>query len=370
MKTLSVIYLATTLVFAVVSYGFIDPHLSFSVNPVYQWYQHKVATLIYEMPYIAALTFIGIITVLYAVYTYLLRFFRTYKGGIPRWVLGVAAILLISYPALSYDIYNYILTAKLTFQYQENPYVVMPIEIPNEPWLTFTRAANKLALYGPAWIVLTSLPFFLGRGIIFWEVIAFKLFTGLFYLFMCFLIYRKTKRWENTAFFALNPLVLVETLSSGHNDIVMTVLALSGLFLWQRKRMFYTWAGISLFLSSILIKGATVVLLPLVFVSHWNWEQKVKLGYWLMFFVFLLSPLREEMYPWYAIWWLSFAAFLPITKQSFVHGFSTWLSFGLMLGYVPWIATREYGGVTPLVRSALQIAPATIYVLTRVVRGR
>ena len=40
----------------------------------------------------------------------------------------------------------------------------MPIEIPNEPYLAFTRAANKTALYGPVWILLTAIPHLLGQG--------------------------------------------------------------------------------------------------------------------------------------------------------------------------------------------------------------
>ena len=60
-------------------------------------------------------------------------------------------------------------------------------------------------------------------------------------------------------FFALNPLVLIEGLVSGHNDMVMVFFAVFGLYLLIRKN--YIFSFLFLFLS-IGIKFATVLLLP------------------------------------------------------------------------------------------------------------
>lgn len=336
------------------SYGFIDPNFPLNIP--------TLSNFVYQERMWAAGLYAIIVLLLFAVY-------KNVKV-IERWMILVVLLMLLSFPALSYDIFNYILTAKVAFFYHENPYVVMPIEIPGEPMLAFTRAANKFALYGPTWLAMTLLPHIVGRGNILLTIYTFKAFVLGFFAIMCYFIYKKTKRWDQVLFFAANPLVFIEVLGSGHNDVVMMVLAIAGLLLWHRKQPAQKIAGVMLFAASIFVKGATLVLVPLFFLPFWKWEKKMIVGFWLMFLVFLMTPLREEMYPWYAVWWLSFAAFIPIKKNSLVHGFSFWLSLGLMLRYVPWIATREYGGVTPIVREIVTIVPVAVYVFKHFVWRR
>lgn len=371
MKNLySVFMLTAATVFAVISFGFIDPNFRLSIHSALTVGQQALAFVVYQRPWIAAGSYIGVIALYYAGFSlFLRRSGKTKITRIPGWLMVVIGISLVSFPALSYDIFNYVATAKVTYFYGENPYIVMPIDIPNEPMLSYTRAANKLALYGPVWIVLSVFPYLLGRGDVLATVFSFKLFAGMFYAAVCYMIYRKTKRWDQTLFFAANPLVVIEVLVNGHNDVAMMALALGGLILWSKTNIPHKVAGLMVFAASVLVKGATLALLPLFFLSGWAWEKKMIAAYWLMFGVFLVSPLREEMYPWYAVWWLMFAALIPITKKSFIHGFSFWLSFGLMLRYIPWIATREYGGMTPIVRIILMILPVVAYSMS-FLRGR
>lgn len=366
MKQARILFIVAAFVLLFYSYGFIDPHLLFFSHPWYLWARNIVVSLVYRQSVVAAALYVGIIAVLFAAYGMVLSHQHAKKiTSVPRWIALLIGILVLSYPAFSYDIYNYIATAKVAFLYRENPYVVMPVEIPNEPMLVYTRAANKLALYGPAWIALTSFPFIAGMGNIFWTVMSFKAFAAVFYAVVTFLIYRKTKDLKQTLFFALNPLVLIEVLVSGHNDIVMMALGLSGLLLWGRADVMYKAAGVILFVSSVLIKGATIALMPLFFFPAWKWGKKMLAAAFLMFGVFLLSPIREEMYPWYAVWWLSCLSFVPMRKRSLIHALSFWLSFGLMLRYVPWIATREYGGITPVSRIVVTVVPVLVYICIR-----
>ena len=361
-----VVMMVSIFLLFVLSYGFIDPHLSFSRLPVYTHIQSLLVNLVYRHTFIAAGIFIGILGVMYLSYSSFISDTHHAKlRYLPGWLMGIIGFLLLSYPALSYDIFNYIATAKVTFQYQENPYVIMPIEIPNEPMLSYTRAANKLALYGPTWIALTSFPHLMSMGNPFAAIISFKLFAALFYFALIYMIYRKTKRWDAALWFALNPLVLIEVIVNGHNDVVMMALAIGGILLWQRDRPSYKVIGAVLWMASVLVKGATIVLLPLFFIPEKYRDKTALIGFCLMFGVFLLSPLREEMYPWYAVWWLVFAGFIPMKKQPFIHGLSYWLSFGLMLRYVPWIATREYGGITPMARIILTSVPVIVYMATQ-----
>lgn len=356
----------SVIVLSIVSYGFIDPHLSFSGSPVYLHIQSLLVTFVYRYTYIASGVYITFLTLMFIAYGRLIKEkYISKKKYLPWWLMGIIGVLLLSYPALSYDIFNYIATAKVTFQYKENPYVIMPIDIPNEPMLSYTRAANKLALYGPTWIALSSFPHLLSMNNPLVAIISFKLFVTLFYFALIYMMYQKTKRWDTALWFALNPLVLIEVIMNGHNDIVMMALAVGGVLMWQREHQAYKMVGLVLWVSSVFVKGASIALLPLFFLSSKSWEKAVIIGFFCMFGVFLLSPLREEMYPWYAVWWLVFAGFIPMKKQSFIHGLSFWLSFGLMLRYVPWIATREYGGITPIVRIILTSVPVGLYIVSQ-----
>lgn len=360
------IFISAALLFAVLSYGFIDPNMPLGAGSAYKSLVQFLMGFVYGKREIAASLYAAIVVVLFWCY----RQFLTGNSPVRmvsarRFIAVVFLIFLFSYPALSYDIFNYILTAKITFFYRENPYVVMPIEIPNESALAYTRAANKLALYGPTWIMLSAIPYALGKFSVFASILSFKLFAGLFYGAMIYGILRKTKRIENALFFALNPLVLLEVLSSGHNDIVMMVFAVGGLLLWERKALPMKVIGAVFYLSSVLVKGATIALVPLFFLPRMTWEKKMMVGYWLMVAVFLVSPIREEVYPWYAVWWLSFAALIPFTTRSFIHEFSLVVSFSMMLRYIPWIATREYGGVTPIIRETLSLFPVAMFFVWR-----
>ena len=274
-------------------------------------------------------------------------------------IFGTAAIFFWSFPALSNDIFNYIATAKVAFVWKENPYIVMPIEIPNEPYLAFTRAANKVALYGPVWILLTAIPHFLGNNNIWQTIIMFKVMNVLCYVAFSYLIYRTTNSIKNVVFFVFNPLVLIETLVSGHNDIYMILLACCGLILWQRCKLL---GALSLF-ASALIKGATVVLLPLVLIKNISWNTLLRYAYILLSIVFfVVAPLREELYPWYAVWLIGVASLMDMKKNWLIISFTIVLSFSLELRHLPYMWMGYYEGLGPFLRTLLTLVPIGMYI--------
>ena len=345
---------------SIFSYGFKDPNLVLTSNPAIQLLIRPLFHLVYyERPWAAALFFL-FISLLFGIY---LIFLNTYKEGWKKLALAIVicgVILSFSYPALTHDLFNYMTTAKVAFTYHENPYVVMPIEIPNEPYLAFTRAANKVALYGPVWILFTGIPHFLGNNTIWQTIIMFKIGNVVAYLLFVYLIYRVTKSLKNVIFFALNPLILIETLVSGHNDIYMMLLACFGLYLWQQRKLP---GALSLF-ASMLIKGATIVLLPLLLIKNISWNTVLRYAYVLLsmaFFVF--APLREELYPWYGVWLISIASLMDMKKNSMIISFTIVLSFSLELRHLPYMWMGYYEGPGPLFRTLLTVIPIGIYIL-------
>lgn len=351
MKIFSLIsYAIFIFLFALFSYLFIDPNFFYLQSFYTGFFQlHRGIT--------TALFLLSII-IFFAFYFYFLHLPKseTINKKIII-IIGIPVVLfLFSYPAmLSFDIFNYIATAKVTFFYHENPYLIMPIELSNDPILRFMHAANKTALYAPFWILLTGIPYFFGLGNFLFTLFQFKLFTILFYLATIFLIWKMTKSSHKVLFFACNPLVIIETLVSGHNDISMMFLFLLGIYFIQSEKRI---GALSAYILSIGIKYATGVLLPFLPFLLFKKLPKDQLFLWstiLMLVIFLLSPLREEIYPWYALWFLTPGTFLIDNK--IVKYFLVSISFGLLLRYIPFMFFGTYFGPTPLLKILLMMLP-------------
>lgn len=347
-------FILTLILLAVFSYFFVDPNLSY-LNSLYTGFSLNQRT-------ITSLLFFIIVSVLFLFYFLVCK--KTYWnkvkiGTIKRIIFSASLILFFSYPAMvSYDIFNYTTTAKVLFGYKENPYIVMPIEFTNEEFLSYTHGANKTALYAPFWLFLTGIPYYLGSFNFLFMTFGFKLMAGLFYFFTVFLIFKATKDNLSTVFFALNPLVLFETFVSGHNDIVMMFFALLSIYLF-RKRI--ALSAVSFFLS-VMVKFATLFLIPVYIYLFWLrfrgktivWEKIYLLSALLMFLIFLLSPLREEIYPWYFIWVLTFISLTKNIKYFILTGI---FSFFLMLRYMPFMYFGSHFGITPYLKIGITFGP-------------
>jgi hypothetical protein len=372
-KVLLPFWLSVCAVFAVFSYGFVDLNLTLSSHPWYRFLQQPLSQLTHSQRPVTAAVFVVFLGVLFALWAATLKAVRSENWtfrSVFRFTAAVYAVLLLAYPALSYDIFNYMATAKMAFTWHENPYVVMPVEIPNDSVLAYTRAANKVALYGPTWLAATAVPHAAGGGNVWLTVIAFKALTSALLLGVCYLIYRLGKQATAVVFFALNPLVLMEVGVSGHNDVAMMALGLVALFWWEKRGRWGKPAAIAAFLLSVTVKGATIVLTPLAFMKGTD-VRKWRLSFWVLLGLFFVAaPLREELYPWYAVWFLPFAALLYARGSSFESGLAAALSVGLELRNVPYMAMGYYEGPGPAARFILTVLPVVSYLAVFLYRLR
>lgn len=335
--------------FTIFSFAYIDPNL-FYLKFLYSglFIHREFVTAIYAFS----------LLIFFSFYIYFVFFQEQNLKKSLKLIIPSVIILFLAYPAmLSFDIFNYIATAKVLFLYKENPYIVMPIDLKNEPLLAFMHAANKTALYGPVWILLTGLPFLVGMQNFVLTLFSFKLTVILFYFATMYLLWKLSKNIFSVLLFALNPLVLIETLASGHNDIVMVFFVLACFYAIGRKKILFS---ILLFLASIFIKYATIVLIPVVIYlilvknKNINWEKIYTWTAGLLFCIFLLSQLREEIYPWYAIWFMPFV-FLIKSKKWLVY-LTIALSFSLLLRDIPFMLWGTYFGLTPITKIILTIS--------------
>ncbi len=249
----SIIYAIIVVLFTIFSYGFVDLNLMLSDNAVYAAIAQPLSTLVFQNRPLATMIYGVFLAALFGLYVHIVwgkpDLWQSRSKTLLKPLVSIVFLLFLAYPAVSYDVFNYISTAKVAFTHRENPYLTMPIEIPDEPFNSFTRAANKTALYGPVWILLTAVPWVVSGGHIWPAILSFKLLMAVVYLLYMYLIYTKTKSLRNVLFFALNPLIIIEVLVSGHNDLMMMLLAISGFFLWKSSSMLPKVLGAVLFIS-------------------------------------------------------------------------------------------------------------------------
>jgi len=335
----SVVFLFGLVLFSLLIFSFLFVDRNFLFLNIY-------SDFIFLHKEITAFIFVILIVSFFAFYFYFIKNQnKISKNQLWKIILISIIISIFSYPAfLSYDIFNYALTAKVAFHYKENPYLLKPIEFIGDSWLPFTRATNKVALYGPLWVLLAGIPYLLSFGNYLMILINLKLLYALFFLGSVFFISRLTPQKREVILFALNPLIIIETFISGHNDITMIFLMLSSLYFFSQKKITI---GSLLYVSSIFIKYSSLIALPVygfIFINSLrkkkiDWPKVFTILFYCMFLVFVLSFIREEIYSWYAIWFLPFGF---LSKNKKIVYFCLAFSISLLLGYVPYLLLQSY----------------------------
>jgi hypothetical protein len=314
----------------------------------------------------SAIIFIILSSLLFAFYFLLIRQFKKRLIKIKQVVLLAlitSGILIFSYPAFSYDIFNYIFNAKMVVEFGKNPHIHSVIEF-TDPMLGFMRNVHTPAPYFYGWTAISLLPYILGLGRIFTEIISFKLFSAVF-LFLGYLvlskiysIYKIKDDKLRLTLFLLNPLILIETIGMGHNDLSMMVPALTAFYYLIKFRdkkdiknfLFF----ISYFLFSVFTKYATIVLLPLFLI--WYFKPKFDIGTWGAVLLFLIQFTRpiDQLHSWYLIWpllWVLLSKKIRTVKLLYI------LSFFALFRYLPYIYHGHWNPPAPMQRLIIYFAP-------------
>lgn len=216
----------------------------------------------------AAYLYIAGLLLLFALYLVGMRAVRLYSGPdrlrpILGFALAFGLILLWLYPVTATDVFQYVVRARLRLLYGANPMVVIPNQFPQEPYLPFLGEwVDKLSPYGPAWELLAgTVAATFGAMNMVSGALAYKSVALLFYLACAGLIaWARRGDAEAVYFFAWNPLVLLQGIGNGHNDLVMLTWIVLGLALWERR----WWPGTVVALAlATLTKASALLMVPL-----------------------------------------------------------------------------------------------------------
>lgn len=349
------------------SYSQIDLNLTLSGNPVYQSFQKQMILLGYFNRPLSSLIFAVIVLFLFLFYIFILRsvgnkLFTVRK--ITIFLITGIAVLFISYPAFSHDIFNYMFDARIITKYFSNPYVHSALNFPDDLWTRFMHWTHRTYPYGPVWLLITLPVSLAGLGKFVATLAGFKLLFILFHLGNIYVISKilekinpKNRIW-GVIFYALNPLIIIESLVSPHNEVMMLFFLLLSIYItFIRKNIF---AGFISLLLSVGIKFATFTVVP-VLIFYKLFSDRIKIRYWVMaIFVFmlpsvLLEIIYRQIYPWYFIPLIGVSALL--TEHKLIPIIISAVSLSAMLIYLPYLYLGEYTGLTHFWENTLFIIP-------------
>jgi hypothetical protein len=353
--------------FFVYSFTQVDLGLTLSKFPAYQVIEKYLQHVgFYQRP-LSAVIFIVIACLLFLFYVSFFYFVK--RKQLKLRTLTILAILTtvvlaFSYNAFSYDLFNYIFDAKIVAHYHLNPYLYSAADFKNDPMLHFMRWTHRLYPYGPSWLTLTVPLAFIGANYFLPTFFLFKILMAISFLGSCYLIYKISEKLFpenklfNVVFFAFNPLVLIETLISAHNDISMIFFILLSIYLFIQNKKVLSWAS-NIF--SIGIKFSTGALFPLFILLEFmdklgkkiNWEKFFISATILSLSTVLFASIRTTFQPWYLVFPLSMAAFVPQKKYISIPAIVASI-FAVSI-YVPYVLMTDYAKGYPQIMQNIEI---------------
>jgi hypothetical protein len=338
------------------SYTQVDLNLTLSRWDTFLAIQKKFTQIGYYNRPLSTGIFISIITILTTLYFLTIKQVEKKIITVKQLfsVIVLAIILLIfSYPAFSYDIFNYMFDAKTVVTYSQSPYSVKPLDFPFDPWLRFMHWTHRPSVYPPVWIGLTLIPYVLGMNKFLLILLNFKILIALAFLGTTYLVYQIAKliNIKNplvpVVIFTLNPLMIIENLVSSHSDIVMIFFAVLAVYLLLQKKNL---VGFLFILISGLIKYTTFFLLPLVFIQKKfpiEGRKVIRIATLLMLAGLISIITKIEIQPWYLVWILPF---LSLWENSFILPLVIGTTLGLALRYAPFIYLGNWNPPAPQIK--------------------
>lgn len=220
----------------------------------------------------------------------------------------ITLIYSLSYPFLSKDIFSYYLYAKIAYFYHLNPFNTAPIELAGKDF--FVSIAHNITApynYGPIYLLYSIIPMaILTINKIMLYLITLKLLNGILFFISGYLLYKLANSDKRIcAIWFLNPFLVIEWLSSSHNDLVMVAFFIIGFFYLTKKKYF---KSLNLILFSILTKFISIIAVPFIFLNNNLRIKSLKiLG---ILLPILIQLTRKAIQPWYLTWSYMF---LPLT---------------------------------------------------------
>jgi hypothetical protein len=182
--------------------------------------------------------FTGSLAVMYVAYVLALRHAAAVSArAVVAAIVAAHAIFLLAPPLALTDVFNYINYGRMEIVHHLNPYTTIPILEPhNDPSYGLSNWHQLLSPYGPLFTLLTLAVVPLGVAASFWTLKALLAAASLATIALVWRCARLLGRDPVAAIMlvGLNPIVLVWGLGGDHNDSLMVLFIVLGLYLLLR----------------------------------------------------------------------------------------------------------------------------------------
>lgn len=224
-----------------------------------------------------ALAAVGVVAVALAAAAFAFVLYETWRGGIPSrtllWLTVAYHVALLFIPLLfSRDVYSYAYYGRIAAVYHSNPYVATPADYPQDALAAFVGAKwfDTPAVYGPLWTQASAL---VARAVdeVDQFIAVFRVIAIAASLATIAVVARLVRRERPhreafaVAILGLNPVVLFQSVASGHNDLLVALSIASALSLVYARRNLLATAVLAL--GTLVKVTAVVPLLLLVLVA-------------------------------------------------------------------------------------------------------
>lgn len=191
-------------------------------------------------------------------------------GAVP---LALLAVLLPGYPLLSSDIFKYVFDGRILAVYGENPFIKVPADYPDDRFYDLVYWKAVVNAHGPIWRVLEAISAEVGGERCVGAVLAMKAWPALAYLATIPVLYRMLRAacperaLPTSLAYAWCPLVVLEAVQNGHNDVVAALPVLLALWAARAGR----WRLVPVLVAvGFLVKPLAAVAGPVFLVAAWR----------------------------------------------------------------------------------------------------
>ncbi len=305
---------------------------NFYPNLYYPLYAIRSTLLSWHLNTIPTLLFAGFLVLTFWIYFKELRTKVTVKSAL---FLGILfqAIVFFSYPVLSTDVLSYILSDRIATVYHQNVWATRPDNFKTDPFFGLADWTDQTRIYGGVNQIFYTWPTKLAGNDFLLNLAVHKLVVFCFVVATMIIIAKIAPHFLIVIF--ANPLFVIETAGSGHNDILMLFFALAGYWLYTKNK--YLLSGIVLSLSAHVKVTAIflVVFLVLELISKLKLKNLATftIGFVIVFFgtyyfmdvnpLYSLSRTAGSI----NVFWQS----LPMQFNTFVPNFSPLLTISLLV---------------------------------------
>lgn len=293
-----------------------------------------------------------------------------------RLVIATACVLVFSYNAFSHDLFNYIFDAKIVTYYQQNPYEHKALDFTGDPMLSFMHWTHRVYPYGPVWLGLTVPLSFIGFNFFLPTFGLFKILMALSFLGTIHFLGKISDKISPDktlfimSFFAFNPLVVIESLVSAHNDIVMIFFACLAIYHLMTRKYLFSYGALGL---SAGIKFVSGLLIPVFLITDYLRFKKKKVNWNYVLYSMIILMIAGVVYvssrtnyqPWYLLNVLFIGALLSYRFYVFIP--LAFISLVSLFNYVPYLYLGNWDPPVPDIISSMNVSAVILSVIIVVV---